>query len=230
MQVTISRNAEELEALREQARAHGGLSIPLSPEDDEPELFAPIELELLVNERPWVTVQGQIVQVFDGGLIAIMLDTDGRQTLERARPAASKEGRDLNEPVWKQFESLSKPELIRLAQHGNESERRWILKQRDASLHLHLLRNPGTTPREIARAIRAGGVQVNFIQTVLSRSDLTSNATIAEALVTNPLTPPTQIPRLMARVSFEAVKRLAKSTDQRQVVVGAARKRVMNGR
>lgn len=230
MQVTISLSADELEALREQARAHGGLSLPLPDDAPPPALFAPITVNLCADERSWVEVEGQVVQVFDGGLIAVMLDADSRQALDRARDPSTLEERSVNEPVWKQFESMSKPELIRLAQRGNEAERRWILKQRDASLHLHVLRNPGTTPREVAQAIRAAGVQLNFIQRVLERSDLTNNSTIAEALVTNPLTPPPQIPRLMARVSYEAAKRIAKSTEQRQVVVAAARKRAMSGR
>ncbi len=230
MQVTISLSAEELEALREQARAHGGLSISLPVDAPEPGLFAPITLNLCADDRPWVEVSGQVVQVFEGRLIAVMLDADGRRALDCARSPSALDGRANNEPVWKQFESLSKPELIRLAQHGNESERRWILKQRDASLHLHVLRNPGITPREVAAAIRAAGVQLNFILRVLERSDLTNNSAIAEALAANPLTPPPQLPRVMARVSYEAARRLSKSTEHRQAVIAAARKRVASGR
>lgn len=132
-----------------------------------------------------------------------------------------------DEPLWKRWASMTKPEKMRVARYGNQAERRIVLKDRDTSLHLQVLNNPGITPREIAGLIKAGRVNSVFLRHVLERSQLMSNRVIAEALVTNPHTPIPVAVRLVDRIPIEMARRIAKSGELRAPVVAAARKRVV---
>jgi len=78
--------------------------------------------------------------------------------------------------------------------------------------------------------IRANAVQLNFVQRVLERNDLCNNPTVAEALVLNPLTPIPHAVRLVAAIPLDVARRISKSTDLRQAIVAAARKRSLAGR
>lgn len=222
----------------------GGVSVPQ---------FSAVELAIRLADQPMLLLRGQVVQAF-GDQLAVMLDDLSRATAlappaEGSPAAVNTAGSSVepappparatehvaaetaeDEPVWKRLDSLSKIEMIRLAKTGNHSERRWILKQRDASLHLHVLTNPGLTPLEVAQVIRANAVQLNFVQRVIERNDLCSNPTVAEALVLNPLTPIPHAVRLVGAIPLDVARRISKSTDLRQAIVAAARKRSLAGR
>ena len=121
---------------------------------------------------------------------------------------------------------MSKPERIKLARSGNQAERRAVLKDRDVSLHTHVLNNPGLTTKELAQLLRGGGVSAGFVRKVTERAELMGNSAIVEALVVNPLTPIDIAVRLVARVPPEVARRIARSSNYRPQVVAAAKKRV----
>jgi hypothetical protein len=254
MQLSLSVSAEQWRIIIEQVLTHGGLTVPA--QGVLPELFSNVAVHVSVDTAAPTVLTGQVVQIFGSAQIAVLLDDNSRMKLSQGgspvseppenqssahaigqpreagapsrRPGTAPSADD--EPVWKQVEGASKMELIRLAKFGNEAERRMILKQRDASLHLHVLQNAGITPREVAQVIRANAVQLNFIQRVLERPDLWQNPVVAEALMLNPLTPIPTAARLVEKISLDAARRIAKSTDLRAGVVAAARKRAILGR
>jgi hypothetical protein len=254
MHVSLSVSHDQWNPIRDQILAHGGLTVPA--QGALPALFSRVSVQIHVDETALPLLTGQVVQIFGAAQIAVLLDDASRlavsQGVSHAPPVSHHPASALadqpsvrsdapsrrlktaadpgDEPVWKQVEGASKIDLIRLAKFGNESERRHILKQSDASLHLHVLLNPGITPREVAQVIRANAVQLNFLLRVLERPDLWQNPTVAEALVLNPLTPAPSIGRLIEKVSLDAARRMAKSNDLRKVVVAAATKRALSGR
>lgn len=254
MQLSLVVDAEQWKKILEQALTHGGLTVPA--QGVLPGLFSTVTVMVTVDGISHPVLKGQVVQIFGSAQIAVLLDDASRaqlsqggspapQAAENNAPAPAGESGAAEaatskrygaaasadeDPVWKQVEGASKMELIRLAKFGNEAERRQILKQRDASLHLHVLLNPGITPREVAQVIRANAVQLNFVQRVLERPDLWQNPAVAEALVLNPLTPVPNVARLIDKIPLDTVRRIAKSTDLRQAVVAAAKKRAIAGR
>jgi hypothetical protein len=254
VQLSLVVDAEQWKKILEQALTHGGLTVPA--QGGLPVLFSTVSVAVTVDGNALPLLLGQVVQIFGAAQIAVLLDDASRKQLSQGgghatqarepdATASADEPRSSEassskrygapasadeDPVWKQVEGASKMELIRLAKFGNEAERRQILKQRDASLHLHVLLNPGITPREVAQVIRANAVQLNFVQRVLERPDLWQNPAVAEALVLNPLTPVPNVARLIDKIPLDTVRRIAKSTDLRQAVVAAAKKRAIAGR
>ena len=254
MELSLSISLDQWNKVRDQILTHGGLTVPA--QGALPALFSTVAVQIRVDATALPLLSGQVVQIFGAAQIAVLLDDASRMKVSQGGshvPTASESpastladqpsarpdmpakrlkttGAPDDEPVWKQVEGASKIDLIRLAKFGNESERRHILKQTDASLHLHVLLNAGITPREVAQVIRANAVQLNFIQRVLERPDLWQNPTVAEALVLNPLTPAPSVGRLIEKVSLDAARRMAKSSDLRKVVVAAATKRAISGR
>jgi hypothetical protein len=250
MRIDVLMTAVQWQTAQLHIQKQGGLTVPVGGVS-VPQ-FAAVELAIQVSDQPLAPalplLRGQAVQVF-GDQLAVMLDDLSRATaLAPASPPSPSSSEPSpeplparatehvaaetaeDEPVWKRLDSLSKIEMIRLAKTGNHAERRWILKQRDASLHLHVLTNPALTPLEVAQVIRANAVQLNFVQRVLERNDLCNNPTVAESLVLNPLTPIPHAVRLVAAIPLDVARRISKSTDLRQAIVAAARKRSLAGR
>lgn len=130
-------------------------------------------------------------------------------------------------PLWMRYVGLPMAEKVRLARQGNLEARRLVLKDRDQSLHQHLLNNPGLTTEEVAMLIRSGGAGAAFIQGVAKRPDLLSNPGVAEAIVLHPRTPVPLALQLVPRLSLDVARRIARSGELRLPIVQAARRRVI---
>jgi hypothetical protein len=212
-----------------------------------------VRVRFVVGGAPFVEATGTFVQAFDGA-VAVTFDEHGQRaildspgpiavemttavpadassdTATTSRPIERRgfrRGPMDDDPLWKRWADMTKPEKMKVARYGNQAERRIVLKDRDTSLHVQVLNTPGVTPREIAGLIRAGRVNSVFLRNVLERGDLMSNRTIAEALVVNPQTPIPVAVRLVDRIPIEMARRIAKSGELRAPVVAAARKRVV---
>ncbi len=225
--LTIHVDEDTWDDIREQVAADGGALLP-GPPGHVAELFAPVEVQFLLDGKPLTTITGQLVHHAPRGDLALTFDDDNRRRIARA--TGRRGGGDAgttNAPLWKRYQEMSRAEKLKLARQGNMDERRMVLKDRDASLHVHVLNNPGMTPKELAQLIRAGGVSVAFLQKVCERTELLGNAGVASALVGNPATPTNIAVRLVQRIPLEHARRIAKSTNYKQAVVTAARKRVI---
>ena len=140
-------------------------------------------------------------------------------------PSATKDDGKL--ASWKRYEGLSRAEKLRLARYGNANDRRLVLRDKDAALHLHVLNNPTLNGRELAALIRAGGVSVAFIRRVTEHAQWMGNASVVEALLHHPQTPINIAVRLVDRVPMQVAKRIAKSGNLRGQIVTLARRRVL---
>jgi hypothetical protein len=129
-------------------------------------------------------------------------------------------------PLWAQYAQMHKRDKLKLAKFGNADARRVVLKDRDQSLHIHVLANPGLTAKELSSIIRNKQASPALLKRVLERTDFMSNISVVEALVFNPHTPLREAEKLVAKVSMDAARRITKAQNLRAPIVRAARRRV----
>lgn len=220
------------DALRSAAE-HGGIMGRLEGAE-RPALYASVAVTIVVDGAPIGTAEGQVLTVTPTGDLALAvsaaklptLETRAAQSAQPATPQAA--GADA--PLFKQYETLTRPEKMHWAKFGSESQRRQILRDRDASLHPLVLQNPQLGGRELAQLLSSGSVSGQFVVAVAERDSLHRDPAVVLALVQNPVTPVHVAERLVARLPLETAKRLAKSGALRLPVLAAAKKRAAEQR
>lgn len=217
-------DAEAWHAHRAGLEAHGGLMAPL-PEAATPQLFEEVVLAVEFETRRLAEVTGRVVQVTEAGTVALLFEAEAKATLlalSLPSPAQEPEA-----PLWTRYDSLTKPEKIKLARYGNADARRRVLRDNDQGLHAFLLGNPGLSTQEVVGWFRAGLVPRALIEQICKRTELMGNLQIMEALVQDPRTPVPIATRLIGGISLDLCRRIAKQGRLRTQLVSAARKRVI---
>ncbi len=209
-----------------QARDHGGVMFghrghrAFRPFEDVPIRFIGPDGELC-------RVLGRVVRL-TADQVAFTFDAAAVATIGEAWPAPAPE--PAADEAAQGYDRLSKAERIKLARLGNADARRRVLRDRDRTLHVHVLSNPGLGGPELAALIRGGNVSGEFQHEVARREDLMRHAEVVEALVRSPRTPIHLAVALVARVPIEVARQIAKTGSLREPVVAAARHRVIGTR
>ena len=219
------------EALRSAAE-HGGIMGRLDGAE-RPALYAPVTVTIVVDGAAIGTAEGQVLTVTPTGDLALAVvaaKLPSNEPRAAAAGAVAPQAAGADAPLFKQFESLSRPEKMHWAKFGSESQRRQILRDRDASLHPLVLQNAQLGGRELAQLLSSGSVSGQFVVAVAERDALHRDPAVVLALVQNPVTPVHVAERLVARLPLETAKRLAKSGALRLPVLAAAKKRAAEQR
>ena len=219
------------EALRSAAE-HGGIMGRLDGAE-RPALYAPVTVTIVVDGAAIGTAEGQVLTVTPTGDLALAVvaaKLPSNEPRAAAAGAVAPQAAGADAPLFKQFESLSRPEKMHWAKFGSESQRRQILRDRDASLHPLVLQNAQLGGRELAQLLSSGSVSGQFVVAVAERDALHRDPAVVLALVQNPVTPMHVAERLVARLPLETAKRLAKSGALRLPVLSAAKKRAAEQR
>ena len=219
------------EALRSAAE-HGGIMGRLDGAE-RPALYAPVTVTIVVDGAAIGTAEGQVLTVTPTGDLALAVvaaKLPSNEPRAAAAGAVVPQAAGADAPLFKQFESLSRPEKMHWAKFGSESQRRQILRDRDASLHPLVLQNAQLGGRELAQLLSSGSVSGQFVVAVAERDALHRDPAVVLALVQNPVTPVHVAERLVARLPLETAKRLAKSGALRLPVLSAAKKRAAEQR
>lgn len=219
------------EALRSAAE-HGGIMGRLDGAE-RPALYAPVTVTIVVDGAAIGTAEGQVLTVTPTGDLALAVvaaKLPSNEPRAAAAGAVAPQAASADAPLFKQYESLSRPEKMHWAKFGSESQRRQILRDRDASLHPLVLQNAQLGGRELAQLLSSGSVSGQFVVAVAERDALHRDPAVVLALVQNPVTPVHVAERLVARLPLETAKRLAKSGALRLPVLSAAKKRAAEQR
>ena len=200
---------------------------------ERPALYAPVTVTIVVDGAAIGTAEGQVLTVTPTGDLALAVvaaKLPSNEPRAAAAGAVAPQAAGADAPLFKQFESLSRPEKMHWAKFGSESQRRQILRDRDASLHPLVLQNAQLGGRELAQLLSSGSVSGQFVVAVAERDALHRDPAVVLALVQNPVTPVHVAERLVARLPLETAKRLAKSGALRLPVLSAAKKRAAEQR
>lgn len=201
--------------------------------EEAPTLYAAVTATLVVDGRAIGTAEGQVLTVTPTGDMALTVNAAKLPRLSAEvtpSAAASPASTAAEAPLFKQYESLTRAEKMHWAKFGSESQRRQILRDRDASLHPLVLQNAQLGGRELAQLLSSGSVSGQFVVAVAERDALHRDPAVVLALVQNPVTPVHVAERLVARLPLETAKRLAKSGALRLPVLSAAKKRAAEQR
>ncbi len=125
------------------------------------------------------------------------------------------------------WDSLSPADKMRLAQHGDRDERGAALRDKNRTLHPHVLKNARITIEEVVAIARNPQSAPDLLKLIAERSDWMGRSQIAEALARNPKSPNDVGIRALAGCSAEALRQMAKGTGAPPHVIQAARKRVL---
>lgn len=208
----------------EEIRAHGGVMFrhagdrALTP-------LAEVPVAFLGPDGEICRVPGRVVRL-TATEVAFTFDEAAQQAIFTARFAGPAPP-DEEAPLWQRWDSLSKADKIHLARHGNAEARRRVLRDRDQTLHIHVLSNAGLTPPEVAALVRGGAANAQFFQALVRRDDLLRHPAVIEAVVTNPHSPIRLAVDLVPRLVEDTARRIAREGRLRQAIVQAARKRVV---
>lgn len=199
--------------------------------DAKPPLYATVRATILVEGETIGVVEGQVLTVTPSGELALAVRATSLPSASAAHTAPAPVPASAAEaPLFKQYETLSRPEKMHWAKFGSESQRRQILRDRDASLHPLVLQNAQLGGRELAQLLSSGSVSGQFVVAVAERDSLHRDPAVVLALVQNPVTPVHVAERLVARLPLESAKRLAKGGALRLPVLAAAKKRAAESR
>ena len=232
MDLTLDLKDEAaIASLQSDIKAHGALLLPLGVAAP-PALFARVAVTVTLQGAALAAVEGQVVQLLPGALVAVLVDEVERANIIDADPTAASapapasQGDYSSEPLWARLADMSKAEKLKLAKQGNADARRLILKLPDPMLHQQVLTNPGLTANEVASLIGGGAASPSFIKGVLARPELAASLAVMEAMVVSPHTPLHDAIRMVDRISIDLARRIAKGGKARGQVVHAAKRRV----
>ncbi len=184
----------------------------------------PVSAVFLRNDDELTRCDAEVIHLYEAQ-IAIAFSENEKRTL--LGTPFDKKQRENTVALWKRYETLAKVDKIKLARQGNADGRRRVLKDRDPSLHLFVLQNPGLKPAEIAGFVRSGFVNPELLKRIISRKDIIASHDVVDAIVNNPTTPIPMAVSLLPRLRVESVRRIAKQGRLRDAIVKAARKRVI---
>lgn len=117
---------------------------------------------------------------------------------------------------------------ISLALRGDRDQRMEILRGRNRTLHVYVLRNPALTLDEICAIARMPTVSPDVLVQIAERREWGQRPEVAMSLVRNPTTPVPVAIKLLDHVSLTELRLLAKDARTREPIQRAARKKLLS--
>jgi hypothetical protein len=127
------------------------------------------------------------------------------------------------------WDQLTPPEKMRLAQHGGRDERAAVLRDKNRALHPHVLKNARISIEEVVFIAKNPQMAADMLKLIADRSEWFGRSMVAEALARNPKTPAELAVRALQHCGQEALRQMAKGAGAPPHVVQAARKAVLKG-
>lgn len=116
---------------------------------------------------------------------------------------------------------------VQLALRGDRDQRFDILRGRNRSLHVYVLRNPGVTFDEICMIAKMPSVSPEVLTQIAERREWGHRPEVAFALCRNPTTPVPAALKLLEYVAANDLRVLAKDAGTREPIQRAARKKLL---
>ena len=228
------KGQEQWTSITTQLRDHGAAMFAFN--GPAPQAFSTVTVTICRSGTELGRATGQVINVVGEQVVLSFGDDEREKLLSLHFSEASNKNNEKEpflqvvgeeQPLWLRYETLTKGEKINLARRGDATARRLILRDRDQTLHLHVLDNPKLTARELAGLIRSGAANRQFFDRITQNQQLMNNPAVVDALVNNPHTPIKVAVGLVAKLQLETARRIAKTGNLRQEIVRAARKRVI---
>jgi hypothetical protein len=227
--VTYHRGAD-LVRDHETQLVHRGLLVRVEPPPDL-ELYAAASLEIELGDLS-VTLEGKVLQMIPSMGVAVAFDSAPEDLADLVLYARTFEGVD--RPAEHRIASerpapagAAKAEKIHLALHGSREDRLRILRDKDRTLHLFVLKNPQLGLDEVLAIAKNPMSGPDALKTISERREWFQRSDIALALLMNPKTPVPLAIRMIEHVAMPELRRLAKTDSLRPAVLNAVRRKVI---
>ncbi len=130
-------------------------------------------------------------------------------------------------PLTKQIAELNMQEKIRLARHATRPVREILIRDKDARVHIEVIKNPKITQFEIVEYTKIPKIAPEALRWVSTQRRYMRERTVVLNLVTNPNTPVDIAGRLVLTLPQNDLLRVARSTQIREAVSRKAKKKLM---
>jgi len=134
------------------------------------------------------------------------------------------------EPIERRLAAMSVGEKIQQALHGGREWRQLLARDRAGVIQSALIRNPRVTIDEVTALARGPGLAPDAAEALAQHPSFGASTQIALALVRNPRTPLPSAITMVARLSPNDLRSIAKGAGVRAQVAAAAKKRLANDR
>jgi hypothetical protein len=219
--------------------ARGGVYIAAAPPADV-RYGAKIAVALVTLDGRAHRYEGEVLAATPGAGMAVTVPADVSAALAACLRGPDAADRDPVHDWWdgraeapkpsdgpRAYDTLSQPEKMRLALHGDRDDRAAVLRDKNRALHVHVLKNPHLSVEEVIAIAKNPQTGAELLEFIASRSEWATRATVAEALARNPKTPQEVAVRALQHVATEPLRQMAKGQGAPPHVVQAARKRVL---
>lgn len=219
MRLRIAYSGQSQLAADVQQMAHGGVLVR-DPAVSDVDRDAPVELELVMPDGTTLRSRSTVIQVLAGVGVAVTVEP---AVIEEARHHVS----GVTPAPRAQPDELTNAQKIQLALHGTRDQRNAILRDRNRTLHVYVLRNPGINIDDVTAIAKNPQMGQEMFKQIADRPDWMQRPQVATALARNPKVPADIAVRALAYVPVDTLRQLAKGTGAPPHVVQAARKRVV---
>ncbi|MEZ4394532.1 MAG: hypothetical protein R3A48_25955 [Polyangiales bacterium] len=220
--------------------ARGGIFIQAPPPDGV--LYgAKVEVALVTPDGREHRFEGEVLAATPGAGMAVTVPPEVVASVAASAQGADAADRDPAHEWWDgapprptarageppKYETLTMVEKTRMALHGDRDDRAAVLRDRNRSLHLHVLKNPHLTVEEVVAIAKNPQTGAELLEFIGGRGDWVTRSAVAEGLARNPKCPKDTAVRAVQYVATEPVRQMAKGVGAPPHVVQAARKRVL---
>jgi hypothetical protein len=227
--------------------AHRGLLVKVEPPEGI-ELYDAASLEIALGDER-VAIEGKVVQMIPSFGVAIAFDAAPPELARLVAHARAFDGsdrdpehlrtddgledraEDVEEPedhARPTAASAAKAEKIKLALHGSRDERLRVLRDKDRTLHLFVLKNPQLGLDEVLSIAKNPQTAPDALKSIAEKREWYQRSDIALALLSNPKTPVPLAIRMIEHTAIAELRRLAKTDSLRPAVLNAVRKKVIS--
>jgi hypothetical protein len=242
--------SSELKRDLEQQLARGGLLVKVEA-PGALQLRDPVNVEVIAPGGRAVVIDGEVLNVIPGYGVAVTIPPAAVERVKAALAGASPEAPDAPDarhelatdapatpaaPTTPEAPAegdgggeLNTAQKAQAALTGSKDERAAILRDKNKSLHVLVLRNPHIRADEVEAIAKNPQMTGEVLRAIGEKKEWLQKASIAVALARNPKTPPEVGVRALEFVSAEALRQMAKGVGAPPHVTQAARKRVLNG-
>jgi len=202
-------------------------------EDDDTET----DLEKIIAEGQTLDVSGALFDTGKGivteeeevvDLETVELDVPDFMLTDKAFEGLSKEEIALNrKKIMEIINTLTMPQLVKLAMVGNMEVRRILIKDPRRTVAMAVLSNGGITPREIAALAGNPVTAQDVVEHIANNRTLSKNYIVKFALAMNPKTPVKLAMRFVEVLRRSDLKKLVENKNVSPLLRNMAKKRMI---
>ena len=134
--------------------------------------------------------------------------------------------KEISAPMWKQIQSMSTPQKVRLALVGDKNARKVLVRDTKNIVAEAVMRSPRLTPKEVSAFVNDKAVSGNIIKMIAKSKLWTKSSIVQRSLTHHPKCPPTIALRFVKSMGRKELSGLMRARGVPGVIKRAAKTRL----